>query len=119
LAAAVSKLANATALGESLSLRIAELSDYQSRAYAGRYADQVEAVIERERAAVGAVAGQVSASFAAGLFKLMAYKDEYEVARLHLDSIEAARRDEEFGPGAEVAVMLHPPALRAMGLKRK
>ena len=49
----------------------------------------------------------------------MAYKDEYEVARLHLDVVEQARRDAEFGPGARPRVMLHPPLLRALGMRRK
>ena len=53
------------------------------------------------------------------LFKLMAYKDEYEVARLHLDAVERAKLDAEFGADAKIYFMLHPPLLRSLGLERK
>jgi indolepyruvate ferredoxin oxidoreductase len=53
------------------------------------------------------------------LYKLMAYKDEYEVARLSLDPAVAESIHDEFGPNARYAVMLHPPVLRAIGVKRK
>jgi indolepyruvate ferredoxin oxidoreductase len=49
----------------------------------------------------------------------MAYKDEYEVARLHLDSVERAHLSDEFGSDARTKIMLHPPVLRSLGLRRK
>ena len=72
--------------------------------------------IEHEQTGGGSA---VAEAYAHGLHKLMAYKDEYEVARLHLLAAEDARRDAEFGPGAKVQIMLQPPLLRAMGLERK
>ena len=53
------------------------------------------------------------------LHKLMAYKDEYEVARLSLDPALQAQIEAQFGPGARYTHKLHPPALRALGMKRK
>jgi indolepyruvate ferredoxin oxidoreductase len=94
-----------------LRVRIPDLVAYQSAAYARRYAEDVTAVA-RADAAVGE-------AYARGLHKLMAYKDEYEVARLHLDAAEWAKVTAEFGEGAKVRFMLHPPVLRALGLKRK
>ena len=61
----------------------------------------------------------ITNAYARGLHKLMAYKDEYEVARLHLDELERARLEREFGERAKVQVLLHPPMLRALGMKRK
>jgi len=103
-----------------LATRVADLTAYQDAAYADRYAEEVQrvAAIAAERA--GAEAGErIAVAYARGLHKLMAYKDEYEVARLHLDPQERARREAEFGPDAEVSVLLHPPVLRAMGVNRK
>ena len=71
-------------------------------------------------AAAGAEPGErIALAYARGLHKLMAYKDEYEVARLHLDPVEVARRAEAHGPDARVSVLLHPPVLRALGMNRK
>jgi indolepyruvate ferredoxin oxidoreductase len=92
---------------------------YQSARYARDYAHAVMEVAraEREQGAPGETA--VAEAFARGLYKLMSYKDEYEVARLHLDSVERAKITKEFGEGAKVYFMLHPPLLRALGMKRK
>ncbi len=107
-------------LEELVATRVADLTGYQNATYARTYADDVRHVtalaVERAGAEPGAA---IATAYARGLHKLMAYKDEYEVARLHLDPAEVARREREFGADAVVSVLLHPPVLRAMGMKRK
>jgi len=105
-------------LEQSIELRVGELTAYQDAAYAECYRAIVEELRATE-AAAGVDGTRFTEAAARGLHKLMAYKDEYEVARLHLLPEERARVEAEFGPGAKVQVNLHPPALRAMGLKRK
>jgi indolepyruvate ferredoxin oxidoreductase len=61
----------------------------------------------------------VTEAVARNLYKLMAYKDEYEVARLCLDPALTADIETRFGEGARYAYHLHPPVLRALGMKRK
>jgi indolepyruvate ferredoxin oxidoreductase len=98
-------------LARLLDIRIPDLIGYADEAYAASYARFVETV----RVAAPALAAPV----AAGLHKLMAYKDEYEVARLSLDPALKAAVAEQFGVGARVAYHLHPPVLRALGMDRK
>jgi indolepyruvate ferredoxin oxidoreductase len=107
-------------LRELLTRRAADLTAYQDVAYARRYVDDVLEVLaaERERSGAGDEL-PVTDAYARAMHKLMAYKDEYEVARLHLEELERARLQDEFGPGAEVQILLHPPMLRALGLRRK
>ena len=62
---------------------------------------------------------QLGEAVARYLFKLMAYKDEYEVARLLLKDEFFQRVRAQFGDDARLAFNLHPPLLRALGLKRK
>ena len=99
--------------------RVADLIGYQDAAYARRYAEAVERVraAEAERAPDGGTALAEAVAF--HLYKLMATKDEYEVARLHLGPEVRRAVEAEFGPGARVRWQLHPPVLRALGLKRK
>jgi len=56
---------------------------------------------------------------ARSLFTLMAIKDEYEVARLHLRGDMARALEAEYPEGVTLRYLLHPPILRALGLRRK
>ncbi|GIH96151.1 indolepyruvate ferredoxin oxidoreductase family protein [Planobispora siamensis] len=103
-----------------LEVRIPDLVAYQDLRYAARYAEAVREVLAKEEPEARPAAGTpITEAYARQLYRLMAYKDEYEVARLHLDPAERARIAAEFGPGAKISYNLHPPVLRAMGMKRK
>jgi indolepyruvate ferredoxin oxidoreductase len=71
-------------LDEAIERRRDWLTDYQDAAYARRYADLVDRVRACELK-VGADGTALSAAVARNYFKLLAYKDEYEVARLFVD----------------------------------
>jgi indolepyruvate ferredoxin oxidoreductase len=101
-----------------LAIRVPELIDYQDERYAREYVDFVARVRTAEQAAVPGET-RLSEAVARYLFKLMAYKDEYEVARLHLKADLGRRLAEEFPGGARVQYNLHPPLLRALGVTRK
>jgi indolepyruvate ferredoxin oxidoreductase len=106
-----------TELAASVALRVSDLVGYQDARYARRYAEVVRQALDAERAVTGD--GRLAAAVAVYLHKLMAYKDEYEVARLALDEAEQAKVTDQFGEGARVAWKLHPPLLRALGMTRK
>jgi indolepyruvate ferredoxin oxidoreductase len=106
-------------LADLISRYEAELIAYQGDGYARAYVDDVQTIAAavQERLDGGGV--EIAKAYADGLFKLMAYKDEYEVARLHLYSVEQARLQAEFGERVRVKVLLHPPLLRSLGMTRK
>jgi indolepyruvate ferredoxin oxidoreductase len=115
-------------LGRLLRIRVPDLVAYQSRRYARRYVDVVRRVAAAERKALGDGPGStaLAEAVARNLYKLMAYKDEYEVARLHLDAAARAHLEAEVGglleaDAADVRVSynLHPPLLRSLGLDHK
>jgi indolepyruvate ferredoxin oxidoreductase len=98
--------------------RSADLAAYQDSRYAQAYVRFASRVRELETQAVPGETALTEA-VARNLYKLMAYKDEYEVARLSLDpGFEAAVRAER-GPDARISYLLHPPVFRALGLRRK
>ncbi len=96
-------------LARLVGVRVPELVAYQDAAYARSYAEVVGGIVDV----------QLAEAVAVGLHKLMAYKDEYEVARLSTDPAFSAGVRAEFGADAQVSWKLHPPSLRAMGLRRK
>jgi indolepyruvate ferredoxin oxidoreductase len=83
------------------------LVGYQSRWLARRYRRMVDRVREAEQAAG---ANGLTEAVALGYFKLLAYKDEYEVARLHTETLEAALA-EAFGAHGRVTYHMAPPIL--------
>ncbi len=98
-----------------LEIRVPELIEYQDAAYARGYVDLVKRALAAEPEGRTAF----SEGVARHLFKLMAYKDEYEVARLHLKAGLAAQLAAEHPGGVKVRYHLHPPILRALGWKNK
>ena len=101
-----------------LEVHVPELIAYQDARHASRYVDQVVAVQQAERRVAGEAA-DLTLAVARNLYKLMAPKDEYEVARLLLDPAEQARLVRAFGPGARVTWHLHPTFLRRLGRTKK
>ncbi len=62
--------------------RAARLVEYQDAAYAAKYRAVLDTVVAKETEMFGRP-GRLSRAAAEGLFRVMAYKDEYEVARMH------------------------------------
>ena len=95
-----------------------DLVDYQDADYAERFRRKIEEVRGVEQRVVP---GSQELTFAAArhLHKLMAYKDEYEVARLALLPESQAQYQTVGGPDTKVTYHLHPPMLRSFGLDHK
>jgi indolepyruvate ferredoxin oxidoreductase len=91
--------------------RAQDLAAYQNAAYAERFQTR----ITRLRAAEAALGSEaVTREAAISLHRLMAYKDEYEVARLHSDGRFAAYRAETW-KGGKAKVWLAPPLIARKG----
>jgi indolepyruvate ferredoxin oxidoreductase len=97
--------------------RTAQVIDYQDPAYADRFLNLVAAVAARDDAAHG---WALTRAVAESWFKLLTYKDEYEVARLHLKA-DYGRMASGLGIEGPYSLQyhLHPPILRQIGLKKK
>jgi indolepyruvate ferredoxin oxidoreductase len=99
-------------LDEMVARRVAFLTDYQNAEYAARYRAWVDKVKAAEAARVPDKCGSLAEAVARYLFKLMAYKDEYEVARLYTDGAFRKQVAAEFGnEGLRFEFHLAPPLL--------
>ena len=97
-------------LDEIVARRVAFLTDYQNAAYGERYRLLVRRVADAERARVPGESALAEA-VARYYFKLMAYKDEYEVARLYTDGSFARQVAATFEGDMRMEVHLAPPIL--------
>jgi indolepyruvate ferredoxin oxidoreductase len=90
---------------------VAHLTGYQSAAYARRYADFVARVREREQALKGDAGLPFTRAVAQALLKLMAYKDEYEVARLYTDGEFQRALRHQFEGEVALEFYMAPPVI--------
>ena len=103
-------LAKRSSLDALIAKRVAFLTDYQNGAYAERYKSFVQKVRSVDES-VGPGSLALSEAVTRYLFKLMAYKDEYEVARLHSHSDFNARIAALFEGDFKIHYHLAPPLL--------
>ncbi|MFZ1392088.1 MAG: indolepyruvate ferredoxin oxidoreductase family protein, partial [Dokdonella sp.] len=109
-AEALDDLALSSSLDEQIARRIAFLTGYQNAAYAAKYKALVDKVsrIEQQKTPAFTSLTQAVARYA---FKLMAYKDEYEVARLYTSGDFEKKIRETFEGDYQIHFHLAPPLL--------
>ncbi|GGB23186.1 indolepyruvate ferredoxin oxidoreductase [Tistrella bauzanensis] len=97
-------------LDEVIARRVDFLTGYQNAAWAARYRQTVEQVRAAEAARTpGRIA--LTDAVARSLFKLMAYKDEYEVARLYTDGRFLEKLNRQFEGDVKLTFHLAPPMI--------
>jgi indolepyruvate ferredoxin oxidoreductase len=107
-AAAVIEFVKKPSLDEMVARRVEFLTGYQDGAYAAQY----KAFVEKVRAAEAPLKStKLTEAVARYLFKLMAYKDEYEVARLHSDRAFLDKVAAQFDGDIKLQYHLAPPLL--------
>jgi len=128
VARAIEEIGLAGGLDGRVRFLAADLVDYQDSDYALSFVDFVARVASAERSVHEAegrsaeddqVHWPLTEAVVNGLHKLMAYKDEYEVARLLISTEATVMAESVGGPGARVTWRLHPPLLRALGVDSK
>jgi indolepyruvate ferredoxin oxidoreductase len=115
------KTLDAMSLDEIIAHRSALLTDYQNQKLAERYRNMVTQV--RNAAANGGFGDELPRAVAINYAKLLAYKDEYEVARLYTDGRFEKQIRDQFDGDFKISFNLAPPLLGggkdALGRPRK
>ena len=101
----------APSLDEIVARAVRHLTGYQDARYAERYQRLVELTRQRETEIDGDPSLPLSRAVATQMRKLMAYKDEYEVARLYTDGTFERQLREQFDGDFRLEFYLAPPAL--------
>ena len=102
--------AMAESLDQAIQRRVEFLTDYQNAAYAAKYAQLVQRVRKEEQTRAKGMNG-LSEAVARYYFKLLAYKDEYEVARLYADPAFMEKVKAQFDGDYRLHFHLAPPLL--------
>jgi indolepyruvate ferredoxin oxidoreductase len=97
-------------LPEIVTRRVAFLEEYQDRAYAERYRRRVEQIGALEERLAPA-SSRLAEAVAHNYFKLLAYKDEYEVARLYTQTDFLASLKRNFGNQFKLKFHFSPPLI--------
>jgi indolepyruvate ferredoxin oxidoreductase len=105
-------------LDDLIERRCRDLAAYQDALYAQRYRELVEQVRRREQE-IRPLSTDLTEAAARCLYKVMAYKDEYEVARLLTKPEFEQQTRAMFEAPRRIEYNLHPPLLRSIGLQRK
>lgn len=88
--------------------RAARLADYQDQSYAQRFLRSVERARSAEKQ-VDSASSIFTTAVAQSLYKLMAYKDEYEVARLHVATGFSQQVSAQFEGKTKISFSMAPP----------
>ncbi len=102
---------------DATAIRAQHLVDYGGERLARSYLEAVEGAWQAERRTTDAT--DFSHAVAVGLHRALAYKDEYEVARLVTTPAAAESILAQVPDARRIRVHLHPPLLRALGLRSK
>ena len=90
-----------------IALRAEELRQWGNERWSRRYLARIAAIAQAEAKVGGGTT--LTEAVARSLFKLMSYKDEYEVARLYSDGAFSAALAEQFGQWRSIEPLLAPP----------